>query len=62
MRVVTLFTLLFGTWFVINGSMTYGEFVAFLLLSNILLAPIQKINAIIESYPKASPASSAIQK
>lgn len=52
MRVVTLFTLLFGTWFVINGSMTYGEFVAFLLLSNILLAPIQKINAIIESYPK----------
>ncbi len=32
--------------------MTYGEFVAFLLLSNILLAPIQKINAIIESYPK----------
>ncbi|WP_066190190.1 MULTISPECIES: ABC transporter ATP-binding protein [Gracilibacillus] len=52
MRIVTLFTLFFGTWFVINGSMTYGEFVAFLLLSNILLAPIQKINAIIESYPK----------
>ncbi|MBO0993705.1 ABC transporter ATP-binding protein [Bacillus sp. SD088] len=52
MRVVTLFTLLFGTWFVINGSLTYGEFVAFLLLSNILLGPIQKINAIIESYPK----------
>ncbi|WP_339296729.1 ABC transporter ATP-binding protein [Paenibacillus sp. FSL W7-1279] len=52
MRVVTLFTLLFGTWFVISGSLTYGEFVAFILFSNILLGPIQKINAVIESYPK----------
>ncbi|KGA98591.1 multidrug ABC transporter ATP-binding protein [Alkalihalobacillus alcalophilus ATCC 27647 = CGMCC 1.3604] len=52
MRVVTLFTLLFGTFFVINNELTYGEFVAFILLSNILLGPIQKINAVIESYPK----------
>ena len=52
MRTVTLFTLLFGTLFVIKGQLTYGEFVAFLLLSNILIGPIQKINAVIESYPK----------
>jgi ATP-binding cassette subfamily B protein len=52
MRLVTLFTLLFGTFFVIRGDLTYGEFVAFILLSNILLGPIQKINAVIESYPK----------
>ncbi|ERN51760.1 ABC transporter ATP-binding protein [Alkalihalophilus marmarensis] len=52
MRMVTLFTLVFGTWFVLNGSLTYGEFVAFILLSNVLLGPIQKINAVIESYPK----------
>ncbi|RAS80241.1 ABC transporter ATP-binding protein [Priestia endophytica] len=52
MRIVTLFTLLFGTLFVIKGQLTYGEFVAFLLLSNILIGPIQKINAVIESYPK----------
>jgi ATP-binding cassette, subfamily B, bacterial len=52
MRTVTLFTLLFGTLFVIRGQLTYGEFVAFLLLSNILIGPIQKINAVIESYPK----------
>ncbi|WP_273833900.1 ABC transporter ATP-binding protein [Guptibacillus sedimenti] len=52
MRVVTLFTLLFGTYFVISGELTYGEFVAFILLSNILIGPIQKINAVIESYPK----------
>lgn len=52
MRLVTLFTLLFGTFFVIRGNMTYGEFVAFILLSNVLMGPIQKINAVIESYPK----------
>ncbi len=52
MRIVTLFTLLFGTYFVISGELTYGEFVAFILLSNILIGPIQKINAVIESYPK----------
>ncbi|MFC7319597.1 ABC transporter ATP-binding protein [Halobacillus campisalis] len=52
MRLVTLFTLLFGTWFVITGELTNGEFVAFILLSNILIGPIQKINAVIESYPK----------
>ncbi|MFG6146883.1 ABC transporter ATP-binding protein [Halobacillus sp. B23F22_1] len=52
MRLVTLFTLLFGTYFVIAGELTYGEFVAFILLANILIGPIQKINAVIESYPK----------
>ncbi|MCA1321755.1 ABC transporter ATP-binding protein/permease [Bacillus tianshenii] len=52
MRLVTLFTLLFGTFFVIRGDLTYGEFVAFILLSNVLMGPIQKINAVIESYPK----------
>jgi ATP-binding cassette subfamily B protein len=37
---------------VINGSLTYGEFVAFLLLTNVFFRPIEKINAVIESYPK----------
>ncbi|WP_400164564.1 ABC transporter ATP-binding protein [Brevibacillus sp. TJ4] len=52
MRLITLFTLLFGTWFVIAGDLTNGQFVAFILLSNVLIGPIQKINAVIESYPK----------
>ncbi|WP_270180896.1 ABC transporter ATP-binding protein [Alkalihalobacillus sp. CinArs1] len=52
MRLVTLTTLLFGTYFVIQNQLTYGEFVAFILLANILIGPIQKINAVIESYPK----------
>lgn len=52
MRLVTLFILICGTWFVIHNELTYGEFVGFVLLSNILFRPIEKINAVIESYPK----------
>ncbi|PRZ11768.1 ATP-binding cassette subfamily B protein [Laceyella sediminis] len=52
MRLVTLFILICGTWFVIRNELTYGEFVGFVLLSNILFRPIEKINAVIESYPK----------
>lgn len=52
MKVITLFVLLCGTWFVINKQMTYGEFIAFVLLSNVFLGPIQQINAVIEMYPK----------
>ncbi|MEK3887877.1 ABC transporter ATP-binding protein [Bacillus sp. FSL K6-3431] len=52
MKIVTLFVLLCGTWFVINKDMTYGEFLAFVLLSNVFLGPIQQINGVIEMYPK----------
>ncbi|MED1646347.1 ABC transporter ATP-binding protein [Brevibacillus agri] len=52
MRLVILFVLICGSWFVIEGSLTYGEFVAFLLLTNVFFRPLEKINAIIESYPK----------
>ncbi|MFF2483183.1 ABC transporter ATP-binding protein [Paenibacillus sp. NPDC058071] len=52
MRFVTLFVLLCGTWFVIKYDMRYGEFVAFVLMTNIFFKPIEKINAVIESYPK----------
>lgn len=52
MRLVILFVLVCGTWFVVQGEMTYGQFVGFLLLSNVFLGPINKINSVIESYPK----------
>jgi len=52
MRLVTLFMLLVGAWFVFRGTLTTGEFVGFLLLSNILFRPIEKINQVIELYPK----------
>jgi len=52
MRLVSMFVMICGTWFVIRGELTYGEFVGFLLLSNVFFRPIEKINAVIESYPK----------
>jgi ATP-binding cassette subfamily B protein len=52
MRFVSLFVMVCGTWFVIQRELTYGEFIAFLLLTNVFFRPIEKINAIIESYPQ----------
>lgn len=52
MRLVSLFVLICGTWFVLHNELTYGEFIGFLLLTNVFFKPIEKINAVIESYPK----------
>ncbi|HMP39001.1 MAG TPA: ABC transporter ATP-binding protein, partial [Roseiflexaceae bacterium] len=52
MRLVSLFVLLAGAWFIFRGELTTGEFVGFILLTNILFRPIEKINAVIETYPK----------
>ncbi|MFD2171641.1 ABC transporter ATP-binding protein [Tumebacillus lipolyticus] len=52
MRFISLFVMVCGTWFVINGELTYGGFVGFLLLANVFFRPIEKINAVIETYPK----------
>ncbi|GEM45539.1 ABC transporter ATP-binding protein [Deinococcus cellulosilyticus] len=52
MRFISLFVMVCGTYFVIKGQLTYGEFVAFLLLTNVFFRPIEKINAIIELYPQ----------
>ncbi|EAD8368159.1 ABC transporter ATP-binding protein [Listeria monocytogenes] len=52
MRLISLFALLFGAYFTINGEISYGEFVGFILLTNVFIRPIEKINNVIESYPK----------
>jgi ATP-binding cassette subfamily B protein len=52
MRLITVFVMICGAWFFIKGKLDMGEFMAFLLLSNIFFRPIEKINAVIESYPK----------
>lgn len=52
MRLITVFVMVCGAWFFIQGKLELGEFMAFLLLSNIFFRPIEKINAVIESYPK----------
>ncbi|MFD2116620.1 ABC transporter ATP-binding protein [Paenibacillus yanchengensis] len=52
MRLITIFVMVCGAWFFIDGRIELGEFMAFILLSNIFFKPIEKINAVIESYPK----------
>ncbi|KAF1296386.1 multidrug ABC transporter ATP-binding protein [Enterococcus sp. JM4C] len=51
-RLINLFALIFGAYYTINGEITNGEFVGFILLSNVFIRPIEKVNNMIESYPK----------
>jgi ATP-binding cassette subfamily B protein len=52
MRFVQVTVMLAGAWFVVRGDLTAGGFVGFLLLVTVFFRPIDKINAVIESYPK----------
>lgn len=52
MRFVILFVMVAGTYYVIQGELSYGEFIAYLLLTNVFFRPIEKINSVIESYPR----------
>lgn len=52
LKFVSLFVIVCGSWFVIEGSMSYGDFTAFILLSNVFLGPIRTINSMIETIPK----------
>lgn len=52
MRFTQLVVMVAGTYFVIQNDITNGEFVAFLLLVNVFFRPIEKLNAVLEIYPK----------
>ncbi|MFK3667052.1 ABC transporter ATP-binding protein [Ochrobactrum teleogrylli] len=52
MRFVQIIVMLAGAWFVVRGQLSEGGFVGFLLLIGVFFRPIEKINSIIESYPK----------
>jgi ATP-binding cassette subfamily B protein len=51
-RFISLLVLLCGAWFAYQGKLSYGQLVGFLLYVNIFLRPIEKINALLEMYPK----------
>jgi len=51
-RLISLIVLICGAYFAYAGRLTYGELVGFLLYVNIFLQPINKINALMEGYPK----------
>ena len=52
MRMTQLVVMVAGTWFVLHGQLTEGGFVSFLLLVSVFLRPVEKINGVLESYPK----------
>lgn len=52
MRLIQLIVMIAGSYFVITGSLSNGGFVSFLLLVTVFVRPIEKINSVIETYPK----------
>ncbi len=52
MRLTQMIVMVAGTWFVLHGSLSAGGFVGFLLLVAVFLRPVEKINAVLETYPK----------
>ena len=52
MRLTQLVVMVAGAYFVMQGSLSEGGFVGFLLLVNVFFRPVEKINAVLETYPK----------
>ncbi|MET0744431.1 MAG: ABC transporter ATP-binding protein, partial [Microvirga sp.] len=52
MRLIQMIAMVAGSWFVLKGELTAGGFVGFLLLVGVFFRPIEKINSVIETYPK----------
>ena len=52
MRLTQLVVMVAGTYFVLEGELTNGGFVGFLLLVGVFFRPVEKINAVLETYPK----------
>jgi ATP-binding cassette subfamily B protein len=52
MRLIQLVVMIAGSYLVLTGELTNGGFVSFLLLVGVFFRPIDKINSVIETYPK----------
>jgi ATP-binding cassette subfamily B protein len=52
MRLIQMTVMVAGSYFVIAGELSAGGFVGFLLLVGVFFRPIEKINSVIETYPK----------
>jgi len=51
-RLIQLVVMIAGSYLVITGGLSNGGFVGFLLLVGVFVRPIEKINSVIETYPK----------
>ncbi|MDP4022814.1 ABC transporter ATP-binding protein [Methylobacterium sp. NEAU 140] len=52
LRLVQIVVLLGGAAYVVRGDLTPGGFVGFLLLVGVFYRPLEKIGAVVETYPK----------
>ncbi len=52
MRATQMVVMVAGTWFVLRGELSPGGFVGFLLLVGVFFRPVEKISAVLETYPK----------
>ena len=52
MRLTQMAVMIAGAYYVLTGGLSAGGFVGFLLLVNVFFRPIEKINSVIETYPK----------
>jgi len=52
MRLIQMVVMVAGSYLVLKGELTAGGFVGFLLLVGVFFRPIEKINSVIETYPK----------
>jgi ATP-binding cassette subfamily B protein len=52
MRATQMVVMVTGTWFVLHGSLRVGDFVGFLLLVGVFFRPVEKVSAVLETYPK----------
>ncbi|KMO22243.1 ABC transporter ATP-binding protein [Methylobacterium platani] len=52
MRLVQIVVLLGGAAFVVRGDLSAGGFIGFLLLVGVFYRPLEKISAVVETYPK----------
>jgi ATP-binding cassette subfamily B protein len=52
MRLTQMVVMIAGAYFVLSGKLTAGGFIGFLLLVGVFFRPVEKINSVIETYPK----------
>ena len=52
MRLTQMVVMIAGSYFVLQGQLSNGGFVSFLLLVGVFFRPVEKINAVVETYPK----------
>ncbi len=54
LRLVQVAVMVVGAGFVLSGELTTGGFVGFLLLVGVFYRPLEKIAAVVETYPRGS--------